>query len=206
MKGFFITFEGGEGAGKSTLMERIFEDLSTNGFSVIKTRAPGGTKVGEAIRHLLLSKENMSLVPRSELLLFLADRAQHVEEVIKPALNQQKIVLCDRFNDSTIAYQGGARGFDDELVRGLCSFACDNLQPHLTIYLDLDPKIGFKRIKADGVHKDRIESETIDFHRKIREAFHKIAKKDTKRFKMIDASLSRDEVFKQAMQLINDLL
>jgi dTMP kinase len=205
-KGIFITFEGGDGAGKTTLIQKIFTDLAKHEFDVLQTRAPGGTKIGQDIRNLLLHKHDAPLSKRSELLLFLADRAQHVDELILPNLKKGKIVLCDRFNDSTIAYQGGARGFKEDLVRKLCDFACDNLLPDLTLYLDLDPKIGFERARKAGLVKDRIESETLKFHQKIRKSFKQIAKKEPKRFIIIDASESPEEVYSQAKVEIDALL
>lgn len=203
-KAFFITFEGGEGAGKTTLIEKIHSYLSKTGRDVVKTRAPGGTEIGQEIRHLLLHRQGTALAKRCELLLFLADRAQHVDELILPALKKGKIVLCDRFNDSTIAYQGGARGL--KITGKLCDFACDGLQPDLTLYLDLDPKIGFARNKKAGLAKDRIESETIKFHQNIRKAFKQIGKKEPKRFIIIDASKTPEEVFNQAKEKIDALL
>lgn len=206
MKGLFITFEGGEGAGKSTLIDRLYEALKAQGRAVLKTRAPGGTRAGEAIRALLLNKEGVALIPRAELLLFLADRAQHVEEVITPALKSGQIVLCDRYNDSTIAYQGIARGLGKEEVQKLCAFATDGLDPHLTFYLDLDPAVGLKRLKQVKEGKDRIEAEKLSFHQKIREAFHQIAKREEKRFRILDASKSPDQVFHQTLEVVDDLL
>ena len=205
-EGLFITFEGGEGAGKTTLMDKVFTALQSRQIPVLKTRAPGGTPLGQKIRELLLSHHGIPLAKRAELLLFLADRAQHVDEVIKPALESGHVLLCDRFNDSTIAYQGGARGFKEKLVRSLCSFACDAIQPRLTLYLDLDPKIGFARAQATRSGKDRIESETLKFHQKIRKAFHRIAKKDPNRLILIDASGSPEHVFTQAMEKIDAFL
>jgi dTMP kinase len=205
-KGTFITFEGGDGAGKTTLIQKIFKDLDARGLNVLQTRAPGGTEIGQDIRNLLLHKHDAPLSKRSELLLFLADRAQHVDEFILPHLKNKKIILCDRFNDSTIAYQSGARGFPEPLVRKLCDFACNGLQPHLTLYLDLDPKIGLERAKKAGLAKDRIESETLKFHQKIRSAFKKISKKEPKRFILIDASGSPDEVYNEAKARIDALL
>lgn len=200
----FITFEGGEGAGKTTLVEKVHKALSSKGLSVFQTRAPGGSKLGSGIRELLLHK-NFPIDRKSELFLFLADRAQHVEETILPALKEGQIVLCDRFNDSTIAYQT-ARGLDEKKIREFLSFATGGLEPILTIYLDIDPNIGFQRIKKDGVTKDRIESEHLDFHQKIRETFHHIGRREPKRFHIIDASASPETVFNNAMKLIYDLL
>lgn len=206
MKGIFITFEGGDGAGKSTLIQKLYHYLKKQGRDVIQTRAPGGTEIGQDIRNLLLHKHDAPLSKRGELLLFLADRAQHVDELILPQLKKGKIVLCDRFDDSTIAYQGGARGFTEALVVKLCDFATGGLSPHLTLYLDLDPKIGFERAQKSRTSKDRIESETLKFHQKIRKSFRKIAKKEPKRFIMIDASQSPDEVYAEAKERIDALL
>ncbi len=197
---------GRRGAGKTTLIERIYQTLSTSKSPVMKTRAPGGSPLGEKIRSLLLEKGKLSVSSRAELLLFLADRAQHVEEVILPALKKGKIVLCDRFNDSTIAYQGGARGWDKKWVHKLCDFATDNLDPTLTLYLDIDPRIGFERLKKTRHGKDRIESEKLLFHQKIRKAFRQIAKEEPKRFRILDASCTPDEVFEEAMGYINAIL
>ena len=198
--GFFITFEGGEGAGKTTLIEKIHAALSQEK-KVVQTRAPGGTKTGLSIRDILLHHDVL-LDKRCELLLFLADRGQHVAEVILPALEEGKIVLCDRFNDSTVAYQGGARGFNAAFVRKLCAFSCHDVQPDLTLYLDLDPKIGFQRVQQAKGGRDRIESEDIRFHQTIRKAFHKIAKKEPHRFLIVDASQTPEEVFNQAIAKI----
>jgi len=204
--GCFITFEGGDGAGKSTLIETVYHYLEKAGLSVVKTRAPGGTRVGETIRSLLLTKTEVPLSDRGELFLFLADRAQHVQEIIRPALQRGAVVLCDRYNDSTVAYQGTARGFDLEWTRSLCDFATHELQPDLTLYLDIDPNVGLSRASALTKEKDRIESEGIAFHEKIRKAFHKIAKQDPNRFKIIDASASPADVFEQALVQIKHVL
>jgi len=202
VKGHFITFEGGEGAGKSSLIISLHAALIDKGLNVIQTRAPGGTEPGKVIRELLLHPQE-PVVSKAELFLYLADRAQHVEKVIKPCLEEGKVVLCDRYNDSTIAYQGAARGFGLEKVQKLCDFASGGLQPSLTIYLDIDPEIGLERIKAATGRKDQIEQETIEFHKRIREAFHTIAKKNPHRFQIIDASKLREEVFEEALRLID---
>lgn len=204
MKGLFITFEGGEGAGKTTLIEEISKALEKKGHKVLKTREPGGTKLGEEIRSILLgSKEPVS--PYSELCLFLASRAQHIMEVILPALHTGAIVLCDRFNDSSIAYQGAARGLGVKEVETFCSFISEKLVPDLSLYLDLDPEVGLQRASNVGKH-DRIESETLEFHKKIREGFLQIQRNDPKRFYLVDASLSPESVFLEAMKLIDSLL
>ena len=196
----FISFEGGEGAGKSTLIQRIYDHFQQKKDPVLLTRAPGGTMTGELIRHLLLHHDESDISSRCELFLFLADRAQHVQQVILPALQQQKIVLCDRFNDSTVAYQGGARGFDFDWVRKLCLFATNNLEPDITLYLDIDPLEALQRVQRS---KDRIEKESVDFHQKIRFAYLEIAKKEPKRFHVLDATKSPDEVYTEALDVLH---
>ena len=204
--GRLITFEGGDGAGKSTLINALYHDLEKMGRPVMMTRAPGGTKIGETIRSLLLTTGNSPLEGRAELFLFLADRAQHVAEIIKPALSQGVIVLCDRYNDSTVAYQGVARGFDPVWSRSLCDFATGNLQPDLTLYLDIDPAIALLRVQSLGHAKDRIESEGLGFHQKIREAFHRIEKEEPSRFYRLDATCSPAQVFKHAIEILHHVL
>ena len=194
-EGLFITFEGCEGAGKSTLIVQVFDALVKRGFDVIKTREPGGSLIGQEIRTLLLNSSTLS--PRTEVLLFLADRAEHVHSVILPALQMNKIVLCDRYTDSTLAYQGVARGLD---VSQICHFAAHELEPHLTLYLDIDPSVGLSRIQRK---KDRMESEGSHFHEKVREGFLNLAKNHEDRIITLDASHPIDIVFKLAMEAIN---
>ena len=200
MKGFFITFEGGEGAGKTTLIDGIEAHFKASERPLLRTREPGGTLLGESVRNLLLSSSS-KISSHAELCLFLASRAQHVEEVIGPSLKSGKVVLCDRFNDSSIAYQGGARGLGIEKVSEICSFACQGLEPDLTIYLDIDPAIGLARARRVR-EQDRIEAETITFHAKIREIYHLLHKLHPKRLHLIDASKSPDEILKEALILI----
>lgn len=203
--GFFITFEGGEGAGKTTLIEEIFRSLTVAGFSVLKTREPGGTKIGERVRSLLLENGQEKISPYAELSLFLASRAQHIAEVILPALQMGKIVLCDRFNDSSVAYQGIARGLGKEGVSQACSFFSQGLEPHLTFYLDLDPSLGLSRVQRTRV-QDRIEQEGLSFHASIRKAYLELVTENPKRMHLLDASLPKERVFHESMTLINLLL
>lgn len=203
-QGLFITFEGGEGAGKTTLIEEIARKLVSQGYSVLKTREPGGTKFGEHIRALLL-QHTEPVSPYAELCLFLASRAQHILEVIGPALEAGKVVLCDRFNDSSIAYQGAARGLGMEKVAEICEFISQGLKPHLTLYLDLDPELGLSRA-AKARTQDRIESETVMFHQKIREAYLSIHRADQHRFHLVDATLPPERVFQEAMRFIQPLV
>ncbi len=208
-RGYFITFEGGEGSGKTTLLHQLAAFLTQNGYDVITTREPGGTDLGETVRNWVLHHhEAMSIGAKAELLLFLAARAQHIEEKILPALQAGQIVLCDRFNDSTIAYQGGARGLGIEYVQELCHLICGSVTPQLTLFLDVSPATGLAR--SQRVHKehaasgklDRIESEALDFHHKIQEVFQFLAKKEPLRIYTLDASKSQEDVQKEAILAI----
>lgn len=204
-----ITFEGGEGAGKSTLVDALYEWLKGQGIPVMKTREPGGTELGNRIRELLLNGKNgLHIAPSAELLLMLAARAQHIEEVIQPALERGILVLCDRFNDSTIAYQGAGRGLGMDYVEEMCRMTCHQTLPSLTLYLDLSVDEGFARIKklekidsAKG-SGDRFESERETFHHKVRDAFLLLIEQEPERFHVIDASQSKEAVFKEALNII----
>lgn len=209
----FITFEGGEGAGKTTLIQQVEKELIQRGFEVIKTREPGGSKLGNYIRQWLLDRDaDITVGNQAELLLFLAARMQHIEELIKPALEQGKVVLCDRFNDSTIAYQGEARGLGFDRVKDLCEFVTSEVKPDLTFFLDVDPETGLSRTKkahkenAKAGDVDRIEAEALDFHKKVQKGFHKLAQEDPRRFHILDANKSQPEVFKQMMQSLETIL
>lgn len=208
---FFITFEGGDGAGKSTLMHALAKYFDDQGITVVLTRQPGGTRLSEEIRDLLLHpKYNFTICPKAELFLFLAARAQNVQEVIIPSLNEDKVVMCDRFHDSTIAYQGFGQAIGEDDTEALSLYSADGLSPDLTLYLDVSPDIGLKRSRktsketAASGKMDRIEAKEIEFHNKVREAFLRIAKKDPKRFKIVDAHLSPKKVFEQAVDLIEN--
>lgn len=206
-KGCFITFEGGEGAGKTTLIEEIKKNLTARGYPVLSIREPGGTSLSEDIRKILLEKKekNSFFSARAELALFLASRAQHVEEVILPALSQNKVILCDRFNDSTIAYQGFARGLGLDEVEQLCLFMSKNLVPDLTIYLDLDPVEGRRRQNIGKKTLDRLDSEDLSFHQKVRQGYLKIAERNPDRFLIVDASQSQEKVLLDSLKLIHEL-
>jgi len=196
----FTTFEGGEGAGKTTLIKSLKEELVEMGYATIITREPGGSVLGEKIRQLLLNQSGtVTISPMAELMLFLADRAQHIEEVIKPALKAGKIVLCDRFNDSTIAYQGVGRGLGFEKVQDFCLGVSGEVIPNLTFFLDLDPEVGLKRVKEQRV-QDRMEREKALFHEKVRQGFLALAKQDSHRIVVLDASRSAESVFKDALK------
>ena len=213
-KGLFITLEGGEGAGKSSLLLLLQDYLSSKGFSVWKTREPGGTALSEEVRQLVLNhKEQCPISSKAELFLFLAARAQHIEEKIAPALANGQVVLCDRFNDSTIVYQGMARGLGKEYVETLCSLVCGEIEPALTLFLDVDPSIGLQRTRLayqtqakEGTSIDRIEAEALTFHEKVRSGFLTQAEAYSDRIKVIDANQSQEEVFKQSLSFLNHLL
>jgi dTMP kinase len=197
-EGFFITFEGGEGGGKSTVLQALYDFLSSKGFNIITTREPGGVLLSEEIRLLLLEKEQLKIDKRAELLLFLAARAQHVHELILPYLKKGYIVLCDRFNDSSIAYQGIARGLGEETVRAIADFSSFSLKPNLTLLFDIDPKVGLKRTLNLG-RFDRIENEQLEFHEKVRQAYLELAKKEPDRIIILDASKDKELVIEQAL-------
>jgi dTMP kinase len=196
-QGLFITFEGGDGSGKTTLLHRIDDTLRQQGRIVVKTREPGGSSLGEQVREWLLHKHH-PICLQAELMLFLAGRAQHVDELIKPAIQSGKIVLCDRFNDSTVAYQAYARELDKDLVQNLCDFACNGTLPDITFFLDLDPIEGLKRTQKRGNVADRFEQQKIEFHQKVRFGMQQLAKKFPERICVLDASQSQDEVFNNA--------
>lgn len=204
----FITLEGGEGAGKTSLISFLKKQLESWGYSVLTTREPGGTKLGEQIRSLLLSHSGVQVCKKAELLLFLAARAQHIEEIIVPALSKNQIVICDRFNDSTISYQGAARGLGVEYVREMCQKTCGASVPDFTIYLDVDPKEGLARTRrmhkenASGGTVDRIEAERLEFHMTVRKAFLDLSKAESERFFVIDANQTQSKVFTEVEKFL----
>jgi dTMP kinase len=192
----FITFEGVEGCGKSTQVKRLAEFLAARGKEVLVTREPGGTPVAEKIRAILLDKENQSLHYLTELLLYAASRAQHVQELILPALAAGKTVICDRFFDSTLAYQGYGRDIDRELIYRLNDVATQGVKPDLTFILDIPPEQGLERIKAKrgSGTLDRLELENLDFHRRVRAGFLALAMREPDRVKVIDGLQHEDQV------------
>ncbi len=184
-KGIFITFEGIEGSGKTTQVNLLAEKFKAEGFKVLKTFEPGDTLAGKKIREILLNS-NVPINSLCELLLYFADRVQHVEEVIKPALKEGYIVICDRFTDSTLAYQGFGRGVSIDLIRNLNKMLLGDFMPDFTVLLDLQAEIGLKRNK-DINKRDRFEMEDIKFHNKVREGYLQIASIEKERFLVIDA-------------------
>ncbi len=200
----FVTVEGGEGAGKSTLLAGLRNSLGALSIPLLCTREPGGTELAEKIRKLLLSA-GPAPSPRAELLLFLAARAEHVEKLVIPALAEGKLVLCDRFHDSSIAYQGVARGLGVSKVEELCDFASNSLWPDLTLYLDLDPEEGMKRA-ASRSELDRMEREKAGFRQLVRRGFLAIGERQPHRFHSLDARLPPDALLEQALAILHPLL
>ncbi len=197
----FITLEGPEGSGKSSQLPALAEFLRAQGHNVICTREPGGTKIGDQIREVLVRMDNVELHPRTEILLFLSARAQLVEELVLPSLADGKIVICDRYGDSTLAYQGYGHGLDLEKLRMMLEFATDGLKPDLTILLDVDVLVGLKRKKAKD-EWNRLDAYEISFHERVREGYHRLAEQDKKRWRIVDASQSPEIVQEQIRQLV----
>jgi len=196
----FITIEGIEGSGKTTQLKNMVEFLQDNGHDCVVTREPGGTEIGEKIRAILLDPSSVSMDPVTELLLYLADRIQHLKEFIKPSLESGKTVLCDRYIDATLAYQGYARGLDIKLIDRIHRLTGGELKPDLTILLDLPPEVGLKRAwgqiargKRDGL-ETRFEEEDLVFHDKVRKGYLELSRLEPERFRIIDASVSEEKV------------
>lgn len=204
MRGRFITFEGGEGCGKSTQVKRLAEHLASKGIEVVLTREPGGTRLAELIRGLLKDEREDPPCDRSELLLFLAARAQLVRNVIEPALASGKWVLSDRFSDSTFAYQGYGRGLPLDVLRLANDFACDGLKPDLTLLLDVRSEVAAARMRrreaATNTSADRIEQAGDGFHSRLRAGFLEMAKAEPERIRVIDANGSPDDVWARILQ------
>lgn len=209
----FITFEGMEGAGKTSAMNLLAEELSGRGLDVITTREPGGCGLGRALRPILLdARGERNLSMRAELFLFLADRAQHVREVIRPALEAGQIVLCDRFTDSTLVYQGVGRGFDVDTLRHVNLFATSGLEPDLTILLDVPVAVGLARAaqrnRREGtmVSEGRFDNESVDFHSRIRRGYLDLREENPGRYALVDAQAPQDEVLLQCLGAVERIM
>lgn len=204
----FITFEGGDGSGKTTQLKALESYLTARGKSCLSTREPGGTSVGRLLRRVLLEVGKRRITSATELFLYLADRAQHIHEVIIPALEQGKIVLCDRHTDSTLAYQGYGRGIDLQLLRRLNDMASQGIKPDLTLLLDCPVEIGLSRTAqrrsqtAAGQSEDRFEREKLDFHERIRAGFLELARAEPDRFRIINAAGSAQAVAEDIKNII----
>ena len=189
----FITLEGPEGSGKSSQLPDLAEFLRGQGWDVLTTREPGGTPIGDQIRQILMRLDNQELHPRTEILLFLASRAQLVEQVIKPALREGKLVLSDRFGDSTLAYQGYGHGIDLATLRAMLAFATDNLKPDLTLLLDVDVEIGLQRKRKED-EWNRLDAYELAFHQRVREGYHELCRQEPERWRVIDAMQPKEAV------------
>lgn len=200
-KGFFITFEGADGCGKTTQIKLLDEYLRSRGKSVLLTREPGAKGLGVKLREILLNYDG-EVSPNCESFLFLADRAQHVDCIIKPALQEGKIVLCDRHTDSTVAYQGYGRGLDIERIKMLNNIAVNGLKPDLTIIFDIDIETSLARV---GNNKDRMESAGIDFFNRVRNGYLEIARQEPERVKVINSGVTIDNIHKQIVELVEKL-
>lgn len=200
-KGIFITFEGNDGAGKTTICLKIKEKLEKRGYPVVYTREPGGSKIAEEIREILLDTKNTEMDQRTEALLYAASRRQHLVEKVVPALNEGKIVLCDRFVDSSLAYQGYARGIGMDEVWQINQFAISDYMPQKTLFLSVSMETGQKRMNIRG-DKNRLDLEANDFHQKVRKGYDTLIEKYPDRIVVIDAEPSVDVVFKNALDQV----
>ena len=202
-KGCFIVFEGGEGSGKSTILEMIYDYINEMGVECIKTREPGGIKISEQIREVILDKRNTAMDGRTEALLYAAARRQHLVEKVIPALEEGKVVLCDRFIDSSLAYQGYARALGIEEIFKINEFAIGEYMPNISILFDLDPRIGLERINKNKDREvNRLDLEDMDFHYKVREGYNEVFETSKGRIIKIDASKTIDEVFENVKKII----
>src|SRR5271170_223636 len=209
-RGIFITFEGPDGSGKSTQARMLAERLRSQGRDVLESVEPGGTPIGQQIRRILLDPANQELAATAELLLMFAARAQNVEQWILPALAQGKIVVSDRFTDSSIAYQGAARGLGWETVLEVDRIACQGLVPDLTLCIDIDTERGLARAqsrnRSAGNHEARIDEQAVEFHHKVRDAYHELARREPQRVQLIDGRGSEEEIAGKVWDVVKSVL
>ncbi|MFE8704232.1 dTMP kinase [Cytobacillus sp. FJAT-54145] len=206
-KGVFITIEGPEGAGKTTIIDMLVENLHNEGYKVLQTREPGGIEIAEQIRNVILDKKNTAMDSRTEALLYAAARRQHLVEKVKPALEEGYVIICDRFVDSSLAYQGHARGLGIDEVYTINQFAIEGMMPDITFYFDIEPALGLERInKHKGREVNRLDLEDIQFHEKVREGYHLLLERFPERIRKIDASKTVDMVYKEAETKLKELL
>lgn len=204
-KGIFITIEGTDGSGKTTQIKLIEEYLKQKEFDVIITREPGGTKVSEKIRDLILNPENTDITSITEMMLYASARAQLVGQLIKPALKEDKAVICDRFVDSSFAYQGFGRGVDLKTIADVNRAAVDGIDPDITFFMDIDPEVAIKR-RIESTGADRIEREKLDFHKKVYQGYKKLSILYPERIKTIDAANTVEEIFNEIKEYLDELL
>ncbi|MES1042019.1 dTMP kinase [Peribacillus simplex] len=206
-RGIFITMEGPEGAGKTTITQMLGKALQQEGYQVLLTREPGGVPISEQIREVILNKDNTAMDPRTEALLYAAARRQHLVEVVMPELERGGIVLCDRFIDSSLAYQGHARGLDIEEVYNINKFAIGDMMPDATLFFDIDPEEGLRRIQSNGEREvNRLDLEALDFHKKVCEGYQFIINRWKDRFIIVDAGRTIDEVLEETKASLLDFL
>ena len=205
-RGFFITFEGTDGAGKTTQIRHLSAELRQAGYDICLTREPGGTPISEQIRDMLLNPDHSEMAATTELLLYAASRAQHVSEVIKPALEAGKIVISSRFADAMVVYQGYGRGLDLERINRLNRIATDGVTPDVTVVLDLPVEIGLQRVRKRRGGLDRLEREKIEFHQRLRDGYRALAEQEPQRIKIIDAQASPEQVYTQIQGAVQPLL
>ncbi|MFD0717106.1 dTMP kinase [Paenibacillus sp. GCM10027626] len=202
-KGRFITIEGGEGAGKTTLIQALAHTLKADGYTVMVTREPGGIRIAEQIRGVILDCDNTMMEPRTEALLYAAARRQHLTEKIMPALQAGQIVICDRFIDSSLAYQGHARGIGMDAIRSINQFAIDGIMPDLTLFMDIEPEVGLQRVRqGDGREINRLDLEDMQFHRLVREGYMLLMQEEPERMVRIDAGGTPEQVLEAALAVI----
>ncbi|MEC1034112.1 dTMP kinase [Bacillus paralicheniformis] len=207
MNGLFITFEGPEGAGKTTILQAAADQLTKNGYSVLVTREPGGIEISERIREVILNPSHTAMDPKTEALLYAAARRQHLVEKVKPALEEGKIVLCDRFIDSSLAYQGYARGLGIDEVFSVNQFAIGSMMPNMTIYFDIDPEEGMKRINLNHAReKNRLDLEKLHFHQLVQKGYEEVMNRFPGRFRIVDASQNVEHVLKRVNNIIEEAL
>lgn len=208
----FITLEGTEGAGKTSQVENIVAFLKARGYECVTTREPGGTAIGRRIRAILLDPANAELDAGAELLLYVADRVQHIRKFIKPHLEAGRVVICDRYFDATLVYQGYARGLDIDLIRNLHALMCGDVHPDLTLLFDLDPRVGLARAwqringRADHESESRFEQETLAFHQKVRDGYLALAGQEPDRIKIIDAEKNQEDIAREIERLLSERL
>lgn len=206
-KGIFITLEGPEGAGKTTVIDMLLNYYQEKELQIIKTREPGGIPISEKIRNIILDPKHIEMDARTEALLYAAARRQHLVEKVVPALNGGAIVLCDRFIDSSLAYQGYARGIDMDEIWKINQFAIGDIMPELTIYFDLDPRVGLARINNTSDREiNRLDLETIEFHERVQEGYSKVIEKFPERIIKVDASKPLEQVLEDTVDIINRFL
>ncbi|GLI10229.1 thymidylate kinase [Paenibacillus tyrfis] len=206
-RGFFITVEGGEGAGKTSAIDAILEQVKSRGYDVLSTREPGGIPIAEQIRSVVLDRNNTAMDPRTEALLYAAARRQHLAEKVIPALEAGKVVVCDRFIDSSLAYQGYARELGMDEVFAINRFAIGDWMPDLTVFMDVRPEIGLARIRADqGREVNRLDLESMTFHNKVREGYLQVLRQFPERVVRVDAERELDKVLEDIGQMLNQKL